>query len=228
MRSVSKGKQPATLTDVQCASTTNLATVATARAAFDQLDKAAMRDSLCVEQGWLCAFCMRRLDPKRRDGTDFVMKIAHRVPIAVTPSQALDWSNHFGSCDGGQRSPSRIATGDFAQENVSVSLDPSSALSVGQLRLVRRGSAEGLFLETDNPTLKADLETLHLNGGDLPILRDVQFRTFQTLLRKAHHPSTWTPAVKSTFLAKWLAQRRELPEFAGVPEAWVLRNMRCG
>ncbi len=228
MRSVSKRTQPATLTSVQCASTTNLATVATARAAFDQLDKAEMREALCVEQGWLCAFCMRRLDPKRRDGTTFVMKIAHRVPIAVTPSRALDWSNHFGSCDGGQRSPSGIATCDLAQENVNLSLDPASPASVGQLRLVRRDGAEGLFLETDNPTLKADLETLNLNGGDLPILRDVQFRTFQTLLRKAHHPSTWTPAVKRTFLAKWLAQRRELPEYAGVAEAWVRGDMRCG
>ncbi len=61
MRDIVKGVEPRTIADTRLATTTDLSTPARARAAFDQLDKAAVRAALIKEQGWLCAFCMIRI-----------------------------------------------------------------------------------------------------------------------------------------------------------------------
>ena len=242
MRSITKSTQPQTVTSVQCATTTNLATVASARAAFNQLDKTVVRKALADEQGHLCAFCMRAINHTAKDarGQDTTV-IAHRTPIKVNHGTALTWSNLLASCDGGRRSGTGVETCDFAQGHAALTLDPAYAPSVRQLRYGRgdpaavppsgepKESSDGLHLRTDNPHLRGDIKTLGLNRGDLPQLRATALKAFQFLLRRAHKPSTWTPATKPTYLTTWKAQHApKLPEYVGVIEAWVAgQNMQC-
>ncbi len=206
MRSFAKGAEPQTVTDVRCAPTTNISTPAAARAAFDQIDKAAVRRQLEAEQGALCAFCMRRIDKDSRDDAGFIMKIAHRIPVAADPSLALAWNNLLGSCDGGQRSPGRGRTCDLAQEDRPIAVDPTDQNSVARLAFERRDLAEGYFLTSMDPTLRGDIvETLNLNGTDLPALRESRLRAFQTLLRDAHPRSHWEVSTRRAFFEKWRA-----------------------
>lgn len=242
MRSFTKSTRPQTVTVVQCAATTNLATVASARDAFNQLDKTRVREALVGEQGHLCAFCMRAIDHEAKDANGQpTTVIAHRVPIKVDSSLALTWPNLLASCDGGRHAKTGTKTCDFAQENTAVALDPTSPPSVKQLRYVRgdpsatpstgetRETREGFYLRTDNPQLRDDIKTLGLNRGDLPDLRAAALKAFRVLLDRAHKPGVRTPAMKATFFATWRAQRApRLPEYVGVVEAWVAgQNMRC-
>ena len=194
MRAIRKRTEPRTVTETRCSATTNLTRTDTARTAFDQIDKAEAREQLAEEQGWLCAFCMRRIDPKAVDERgQATMKIAHRVPIHMDPSRALDWTNHFGSCDGGERSGGLYCTCDLRQRNTALTVDPANASSVARLRLERRGKERGLFLNSDDLALAIDVEeTLGLNKGGLPELRESTWKAFLEAVKRAHPSNHWT------------------------------------
>jgi uncharacterized protein (TIGR02646 family) len=66
-------------------------------------DKAPMRQALCAEQGYLCAYCGRRIEA---DGAD--MTIEHWTPRALDAAQALVWRNLLGVCRGTYRGPRNV------------------------------------------------------------------------------------------------------------------------
>lgn len=229
MRFFEKEHEPRTITETKCAVTTNLDNTKSARAAFDQIDKRAARKQLAREQGWLCAFCMRQIDEESKDELgQFVMKIAHRVPIDAESQRALDWSNLLGSCDGGQRSNGRHETCDLLQKNVPLTIDPTQRASVQRLHLERRGAKPGLFISSDDATLADDVEkTLGLNGGDLPELRETIWRAFEAAVKKQHPTSHWDRAIKLQFFEHWkYAAGSKLRPFLGVVEERLRRQIR--
>lgn len=220
MRYIVKAQEPATVTETRVASTTDLSTSARARVAFDQIDKARVREDLAAEQGKLCAFCMRYINPKARDARgEPTMKIAHRTPIDVDPLQALSWRNLLGSCDGGQRVDWRTKSCDAAQGSKRLTIDPTVSTSCAKLRYEHDRIRTGLFITSDDPELKIDVEqTLGLNSGDLPELREQAWKAF---CKKAlEHSKQYGQPGRRAFLKPWLAQHSSrLPEMLGVIEA---------
>jgi uncharacterized protein (TIGR02646 family) len=226
MRAIQKRSEPRTVTETRCATTTNLTRTRTARAAFDQIGKREARCQLVEEQGWLCAFCMRRIDEDAQDeGGQAIMKIAHRVPIDVDPSRALDWTNLFGSCDGGERSGGLHCTCDYRQRSTALTVDPAKASSVARLKLERRGKEPGLFLTSDDAGLKVDVEqTLGLNDGGLPELREAMWKAFLQAVKKAHPTNHWDRATRRSFFQTWQFEGKKLRQFVGVVENKLSRS----
>lgn len=226
MRAIRKRPEPRTVTETRCSTTTNLTRTETARTAFDQINKAEAREQLAEEQGWLCAFCMRRMDPKAVDERgQATMKIAHRVPIHVDPSRALDWTNHFGSCDGGERSGGLYSTCDHRQRNTALTVDPANAASVARLRLERRGNKQGLFFNSDDPALATDVEaTLGLNSGSLPELRESTWRAFLEAVRRDHPSNHWERETRISYFEKWRFEGKKLRQFVGVVERKLVQT----
>jgi uncharacterized protein (TIGR02646 family) len=221
VRPIVKGQEPATVTETRTATTTDLSTTTRARTAFDQIDKKVARADLAREQGWLCAFCMLRVDPRATDARgEPTMKIAHRTPLDVNPAQALAWKNLLGSCDGGQRSGGRRWSCDTAQGSKALTIDPTVQGSCTQLRFERRDPHQGLFITSDTPALKVDVEeTLRLNSGDLPELREQAWKAFLAQQRK-HAPGQYGRPAWAAYFEKWIKQGSErLPEMVGVIEA---------
>lgn len=232
MRRIIKSSEPACLVTIRTAETTDLATHAGAREAFDQLDKPAVRKALVAEQAGLCAFCMRHIDSGSTDARDnpSTMKIAHRTPVAVDSTRALTWTNLLGSCDGGQRSGGRYRTCDLAQEDKPLTVDPTSPGSVARLRYERRAPLHGIFITSEDEALRGDVDqkthddgravhgTLALNAGELPVLREQAWKAFQELQRR-RHPTQKGKAALRQFLPQWLAHHgSRAPEFLGVIE----------
>lgn len=226
MRAIRKRTEPRTVTETREATTTNLARKDTARTAFDQMNKQEARKALAEEQGWLCAFCMRRIDEGDRETSRMTtMKIAHRVPIDVDPSRALDWTNLLGSCDGGEHSGGLYCTCDLRQRSTALTVDPAKASSVARLKLERRDRKRGLFLTSDDAALKVDVEeTLGLNDGDLPELREAAWRSFLDAVRKAHPTTHWERATKLAYFQKWQSDGKKLRQFVGVVEQKLQRS----
>jgi uncharacterized protein (TIGR02646 family) len=226
VRHVAKGAEPATVTETRAAPTTNLTTGGPARDAFNQIDKARVREALAREQGWLCAFCMLRVGPTAvsppSEGArpEPAMKIAHRTPIDVDPTLALSWKNLLGSCDGGQRSNGRRKTCDLAQGPAALTVDPTEVTSCARLRYERRGLLRGLFITSDDPALKTDVEeTLRLNKGDLPEQRQAAWDAF-CALQQRHAPKQYGRAARAAYFETWIQQHgARLPEMLGVIEA---------
>jgi uncharacterized protein (TIGR02646 family) len=228
VRHIVKGRPPVTVTETLAAPTTDLSTTARARAAFDQIDKARVRVDLADEQRWLCAFCMLRVDPEAvaapSDGArpEATMKIAHRTPIDVDSQQALSWKNLLGSCDGGQRSGGRRKSCDFEQGPKALTVDPTETASCARLRYERRDRLQGLFITSDDAALKTDVEqTLALNSGDLPELREQKWKAFQCLQHK-NAPRQYGKPAWAAYYDTWIRQYGDrLPEMVGVIEAKV-------
>ena len=220
MRVVQKRRPPQTIPQTKGDAITNLETPPAARAAFNRIEKRIVRQQLAAEQDALCAFCMRRIDPTRLDDRgEPTMKIAHRMPIAVRPQSALDWANLFGSCDGGQRSEGRYRTCDLAQEDTALTVDPSDATHVARLRFERRAAVSGLFLTSDEPHLRGDVETtLALNSGELPELREAVWKAFQTLFLGGKPKNAFGKAAMRAYFREWRARSRLAPEMLGVIE----------
>lgn len=186
MRHIVKGPPPADLVATAKATTTNLTTPAGARTASDQIDKHGARRLLAREQGHLCAFCMRRIDPDAKDTAgQATLKIAHRVPVNADPTLALSRANLLGSCDGGQSSGTAVRTCDAAQGDTPLTVDPTQPESVARLRYESHDAREGLFITSADPELRADVETsLGLNRGELPANRAAAWKAFQVDTRK--------------------------------------------
>lgn len=220
MRSIQKHPEPRSVTETRCAQTTDLSTPSTARAAFNQLDKHQLRSQLAVEQGWLCAFCMRRITQDALDSRgEPTMKIAHRVPIAADSNKALDWGNMLGSCDGGQRSGGRFWTCDAAQGATALSVDPTAPRSMSKIRYERRDSSSGLFITSDEPEIRTDVEqTLTLNSGDLPALRQAVWKAFLKRFQREGPRGEFGKSAWRDFYPKWLGNPTRLPEMTGVVE----------
>ena len=66
------------------------------RSQFDLLPKEDIRESLLVEQHFLCAYCMKRI---RNDALH--MAIEHWTPLSYDKERALDYQNFLGVCKGG-------------------------------------------------------------------------------------------------------------------------------
>lgn len=81
---IQKGKEPLSLTEYK----------KQPYAYYDGCNKDDIRSSLLREQGYLCAYCMRRINKEH-------MKIEHWRPEKVlTEAQKLDYRNILGVCEG--------------------------------------------------------------------------------------------------------------------------------
>ncbi|MEO7327838.1 MAG: hypothetical protein ABI193_04630 [Minicystis sp.] len=164
---------------------------------------------------------MRRIEHEDRDARgEPTMKIAHRTPIDTDPFEALSWRNLLGSCDGGQRAGRRTWSCDAAQGATNLTVDPTMESSCARLRYEHRPLRRGLFLTSDDPRLKHDVEqTLGLNTGDLPELREQAWRAF-LLRQKEHSPNQYGRPARVAFFDTWRRQHSSrLPELLGVIEA---------
>lgn len=230
MKHVIKRTEPATIRDTRLAATTNLTTTATARVAFDQINKQEVREQLAEEQRHLCAFCMRRIEPHAREGRAVTMKIAHRTPIDVDPSLALSWTNLLGSCDGGEGSSGRVRTCDAAQGNSPLTVDPTVGTSVARLFYESRSPKVGIFITSEDPALREDVDwqtrhgkevpgVLALNTGDLPELRWQAWNAFREKYRLRHPSGPYGKPAYRTYFPKWSAEAAPRhPEMVAVIE----------
>jgi len=219
MRYVAKGKEPETVLATRTATTTNLSTPASARDAFNQIDKAKVREALTAEQQGLCAFCMRRADTRSGKNGGPVMRVAHRIPIKAEPSRALDWDNLLGSCDGALPGDGTTYCCDVAQGDVPLTVDPTNRASVSKVRYERRGPKSGLFITSDDPVIASDVErTLALNAGDLPALRAKAWESFLKDF-KAKYPHRYGKEAWRDYFRQWRnARSARAPIFVGVIE----------
>lgn len=71
----------------------------TARAAYEDIPSEKMRVQLLKEQKHLCVFCECRIaNAPPTANTSTGIRIAHWVPLSVSPESALDWKNLYASC----------------------------------------------------------------------------------------------------------------------------------
>lgn len=175
---------------------------------YKALEKQPVIKALMRDQGYLCGFCMRRVELFERDENgkarwkktanekNWPWKIAHWEPQATNGPRSLDWQNMVGACRGGDdpdggHGPPR--TCDTLQENASLRVNPHDRTTIALVkgRSARPGASPkpgevgiaGYELYSDEPVIHDDLRLrLGLNEGYLPDNRKAAIEAFRALL----------------------------------------------
>lgn len=82
-------------------------------------EKDDLRKSLLAEQGYLCCYCMQRIQRPTADK----MKIEHFKPQNNT-NRDLDYKNLLGACKGNEGGPHHLQHCDTIKANQEISLNP--------------------------------------------------------------------------------------------------------
>ncbi len=128
--------------------------------------KKKLRQSLLKEQGYICCFCMRRIE-----NSNETTKIAHifpQNPVSDEDKQKvekgnldLDYHNMLAACDGGKGQSPHLQHCDTKQGNAILKINPADSMKNCENLIAYRSSGE---IYSDNSDINHDLqEILNLN-----------------------------------------------------------------
>ena len=146
---IKKGKEPKSLVEHRC----------TPGADFDGLDKTELREYLLKEQGYLCAYCMKRIE------NDSHTTIEHWYPLSKDKEGALDYYNMLGVCQGGSdirllQGEKKMLCCDANKGDKEIKLNPFNKEHMSQIKYTKGG-----MIYTGNTEFDTEMnEVLKLNG----------------------------------------------------------------
>ncbi|MBR8823049.1 hypothetical protein IX293_001314 [Fusobacterium necrophorum] len=149
---------------------------------FDELPtdiKQELRLSLLKEQGYICAYCMKRISEE----TD--VKIEHYKPKSLYPMEELNYKNLLAVCDGGIGTPLKRQTCDTQKGSQELSFNPQNESDVSTIFFSRNGK-----IYSSNPIFQTEFDTiLNLNDqyGYLIKNRHKALITFQKKISKMNN-----------------------------------------
>lgn len=179
---ISKGKEPKSLTKYK----------KTKGAYFDGFDKKDdIRQSLLNEQGYLCAYCMRRIN-----SVDEVT-IEHYYPQSkIEDKMGLDYKYMLGVCKLNRNCDYKNQTCDAHRGNESLTINPWSYSSISMISYNQRTGD----IYSDNPQINKDLvTTLNLNciNVRLSLNRKAALDSLKNYIIKKHKEGLWSNSLLS-------------------------------
>lgn len=184
--------------------------------------KNAIRKQLAEEQGYLCAYCMRRM---RLDTMQIEHYIAqHPKEGDYHPALTIDYSNMLGVCPGnkGEGLLTKYLTCDQHRQNKPLTVDPRNADSVA-LVLYR---ANGEIYSKDS-SVNDDLQkTLNLNCREV-YLPENRKAALDALKKKIYADCKNKSATKAYFqrLYTSLSSRDILDEYLGILLSYLQKRI---
>lgn len=145
-------------------------------ARFDDMPretKDALRTSLLKEQGYLCAYCMKRIEDSHKE-----VKIEHYEPRNT--DNELDYKNLLAVCCGGEGSKSEFQTCDTKKgNNDEMEINPQNKQQMERIFYRNDG-----MICIDDEKLQSDMDlVLNLNLGYLKAARRAALETLQSKVR---------------------------------------------
>jgi uncharacterized protein (TIGR02646 family) len=147
MRHIDKGPEPRALTRHR----------SKPHSSYGQFPKDVLHRALARDQGYLCAYCMQRIEPDIAH-----MKVEHWKAQSTHRDLQLDWHNMLGVCKGGEGKVQRLQHCDSFRRNRDLAINPLkhpeqylSYTNQGEIRAKR----PDIQLDIDK-NLNLNLETL--------------------------------------------------------------------
>ena len=139
------------------------------------------RKHILEEQGYLCAYCMRRIPHKHIEkGIEHDdMKIEHRISqkndLSISEKLDITHSNMFACCMGGEGKQKKFQTCDTRKGENSISINPTNKLHVNTINY----SYDGLIISTDS-TFDSEINNiLNLNEKNLKNQREAIYQSVE-------------------------------------------------
>lgn len=173
--------------------------------------KQKIREALCFEQGFICCYCMKRIEPSPN-----IMQIAHIKSQSRHPELDCSYSNMIGSC-------SCSETCNQKQADHDLKLNPTDPNHPVENYI--RYETDGTIISDDNEINKEINEYLNLNS-EMQLLkrnREEIFKRVLTELKKVQHNKKRIRKAQE-LLALWSKpDRGELREYCGIA-IWLLKK----
>lgn len=175
-----KGREPTSLTQYK----------KTKGAYFDGFaNKDDIRQALLEEQGYLCAYCMRRIKNINE------VTIEHYLPQSKTDAaDGLDYRNMLGVCKLNRECSHKNQTCDAHRNNEPLTINPWSQASIS---LISYEQNTGRIF-SNNECIDKDLNvTLNLNCVDarLALGRKEALTSLKNFIFKLHRTGTWNKSI---------------------------------
>lgn len=214
MIEIKKGKEPSAL----------IAYRKTPYATYDDMPKAvhdAVLDSLMQEQGYLCAYCMRRIPQKGKTPS---ATIEHWDPQSKTcTDKALDYRNMLAVCNGNRGCGSKeYMTCDAKRGNASLTVHPLNPLTLSSILYKSDGR-----ISSPDSDINTDLDkTLNLNCSQVGLVesRRRAVQTMQNELKK-RCPTGNITLTCLRLLQKYQSQTQKTP-YLGILIWWLQKHIR--
>jgi len=186
-------------------------------------EKDALRLSLLKEQGFLCGYCMCRIDDQ-----PLTTGIEHWHSQAKYPEEALNYKNLHAVCSGNSGQPIAMLHCDKSKAGQSdpkakpdLHFQPSDGFH--PIERMIRYSVDGL-IDSDDSIMREDLKMLNLNVAKLKNLRSVVIFTVAETLNS--RIGTRTRSQIEKYLQHWNQRSNEqLPEFYGVAVYFLKKKL---
>lgn len=192
------------------------ATRSTPGATFGDCKKSDIRTALLIEQGYICAYCMRRIDDAMTNGKPNT-RIEHYGAQSHEESLRMNYLNMLGVCDGNEGNPKHLQTCDKRRGNQTLTLDPRTRV------------CEDLIAYQDNGTIYAKKEgedkelneVLGLNNENLIRERfsvvKIARERMQRYYRKKKKNQSWTKSDLTKEIKYWSTQKdNKYPEYCRI------------
>jgi uncharacterized protein (TIGR02646 family) len=146
------------------------------------------RKHLLDEQGYLCAYCMRRIPHKHieKDIEKDDMKVEHRTSQTDKESIAkkfdITHANMFACCMGNEGMKEKFQTCDTRKKDATITINPTDKLHIDTIKY----GLDGLITST-NPAFEVDINrTLNLNEKNLQKRREAIYQVVDKKTKDAY------------------------------------------
>lgn len=215
MRSIQKGQEPKGWAEYR---------ISTPGATFDGAPKEELRRALLADQGYICCYCMCRIDESST-------RIEHRLPQKdpdldrqTNPKllkqnikdRQFNYRNLLAACQGGAGMEPKKQHCDVSKHDIKITIDPAnSPRNLEAFLKYEMGSGKiGAADETTNTDLH---NTLKLNLDRLRTARLNVLAGFKSGFEKRHR-KTWSVESMERELKKWaeIPPSGKLEPYAGI------------
>jgi uncharacterized protein (TIGR02646 family) len=148
---------------------------------YDKKDE--LRLALLKEQGFICCYCMRRI----QDAMEEKMKIEHFKAFSIyngingKRDLTLNYSNLLGVCKGNKGAPKHLQHCDESKGNTEILINPTDKTMMQKIRFNSEGR---IFISGDtdlDKTLNNDLDAVTALNLNIQTLREERKRIWTTL-----------------------------------------------
>ncbi|WP_322156062.1 retron system putative HNH endonuclease [Paratractidigestivibacter sp.] len=178
-----------------------------------------IREALCREQGGLCAYCMRRIDPDSSH-------VEHIIPqSACEPGQDVAYDNMLAVCDGNEGAGDGSALiCDRARRDRALVVNPLKPETLRGIKYYGNGK-----IDSDDEAVRKDLnETLNLNceAAYLPQNRKAAIEALNEWMKSSASRRSIVSACKKR--RDGIEESELKPEYAGALLYFLDRRIRRG
>lgn len=161
---------------------------------YPKVEKEKLRKALLEDQGYICAYCMNRIEDNRD-----LTKIEHFKPQKKFLEKQLEYKNLLAVCKGGEGKMADLQHCDTKKGDDLITIDP---LNKSCERLVK--FTTGGFVYSEDPIVDKDLtETLNLNVDKLVEERKMRIDFIKAKLTNKKSRGTWTKATLEKEIEKY-------------------------